>query len=80
VFDDARRDHFGGGIKDTPHDTVDRQMIGDDTAAIDAFKTPPLVGIAMLEEVPPGNAVFVPLPPCSRRLEALSQWPQPGVP
>jgi hypothetical protein len=55
-------------------------MIGDDTAAIDAFKTPPLVGIAMLEEVPPGNAVFVPLPPCSRRLEALSQWPQPGVP
>src|ERR1700751_2394154 len=45
-------------IYDAREHVVDGQMIGDDAARIDVSQTLPLMGPAMLEEIPPRNAVL----------------------
>src|SRR5271170_6118988 len=56
--DDARAFDLRRLIAYAGDDGVDRQMAGDDAAGIDALEPMALVRAAVLEEIPPGDAVL----------------------
>ena len=45
-------------IDDAGDDAVDRQIVGDDAAGIDALEAHAFMRAAMAEKIPPGNAVL----------------------
>ena len=58
MADDARAFDLRRLIAYAGDDGVDRQMAGDDAAGIDALEPMALVRAAVLEEIPPGDAVL----------------------
>ncbi len=58
MADDAGAFDLGRLIADPGDDRVDRQMAGDHAAGIDALEPMALVGTAVLEEIPPRDAVL----------------------
>ena len=58
VTNDARPLNFRRRIDDARDDSLDRQIVGDDAAGIDALQANALMGSAMAEKIPPGNAVL----------------------
>ena len=65
-------------IADAGNDRVDRQMAGDDAAGIDALEALALVRAAVLEEIPPGNAVLGWSEPLSKARESRRRRPRSG--